>query len=267
MRRTTLVACLVVLGATGAARAGEPELRSASAFVIDADGREILAKHADDVRPIASMTKIFAAIVVRARQLDLGAWTPITDADVRAGAGGAASALYRGQSFRNLDLLHAMLLVSDNRVPTALARSVGLAPDELLAEMNQLAAQLRLEHTRFEDVTGIVGNRSTAREMASALQAALADPVLARILRTRVARIQPKNRARTIEYKSTVGPLWRGRYAIRGGKTGTTEAAGHCMAITAEIGGTTYTMVFLGAPSAGARNRDFDAVARWLARR
>jgi serine-type D-Ala-D-Ala endopeptidase (penicillin-binding protein 7) len=244
-----------------------PRLESPSVVVLDAAGADMLAKHGDDVRPIASMTKIFAAMVVRKHELDLEAWTEITDDDAAAGEGGANTALLRHESFRNVDLLHAMLLVSDNRVPTALARSVGLTAADLLAEMNALAVALGLEHTRFEDVTGILGNRSTAHEMAIAMRKTLEDPVLARIMRTRYARIRSRSERVTIDYKSTVKPLWSKAHRIRGGKTGTTEGAGHCMLITADIGGVAYTMAFLGGGSANSRFLDFAKVAHWLEQR
>src|SRR5213075_263053 len=119
------------------------QLESPSVVILEAGSHhELFAKHADDTRAIASMTKIFAALVLRKHKLDLEAWTEITDEDAKAAEGGAPTRLLRGESFRNLDLLHAMLLVSDNRVPTALARSVGLSERELLDEMNQLAQDM-----------------------------------------------------------------------------------------------------------------------------
>jgi serine-type D-Ala-D-Ala endopeptidase (penicillin-binding protein 7) len=258
-------ALAIVLGLTATARADElPKLESPSVVVVDGEGREVLARHADDVRPIASMTKIFAALVVRARKLDLEAWTEITDVDANAAEGGAPTSLLRGLTFRNIDLLHAMLLVSDNRVPTALARSVGMSQRQLLAEMNALAKKLGLEHTKFDDVTGIGGNKSTAREMAIAMQAVLADPVLARIMRTRYARITSQDGEKTVDYKSTVKPLWDKLYKVRAGKTGTTEDAGHCMLITVEIDGKPYTMTFMGGESANSRFLDFAKVAHHL---
>jgi D-alanyl-D-alanine endopeptidase (penicillin-binding protein 7) len=245
-----------------------PELaqfESPSVVILDAGThRELLAKHADDARAIASMTKIFAALVLRKHDLDLEAWTSITDEDARVAEGGAGTRLLRGESFRNLDLLHAMLLVSDNRVPTALARSVKLSPSELLAEMNALATDLGLDHTKFVDVTGIHDNQSTAREMAIALDLALADPVLAKIMRTRYARITSRSDAVTIDYKSTVLPLWTKGLKIRGGKTGTTDAAGHCMIIGAKIHGHDVVMAFLGGESEGSRFIDFARAVHWL---
>jgi D-alanyl-D-alanine carboxypeptidase len=261
-------AIAIVLLVATSARAESLQLDAPSAVVIDSDsGAVLLDRDADTVRPIASLTKIFVALVVRAHRLDLDGWTRITAEDVRAAAGGAGSALRRGEQFRNLDLLHAMLLVSDNRVPSALARSVGLSPDELRAAMNETAEQLGLGHTHFDDITGIAGNQSTARELATAMREVLRDPVLARIMRTRRAQVTSRSEAVTIEYRTTVGPLWTGRYRIRGGKTGTTEGAGHCMLIGATLGGRLVTIALLGGTSVRSRNADFATLAHWLGSR
>jgi D-alanyl-D-alanine endopeptidase (penicillin-binding protein 7) len=263
--RATLV--LMMFFVTTTAQAERLELESPSVVVLDAtSGDVIFDKDPDAVRPIASLTKIFVALVLRNHELDLDGWTEITDEDAKIAEGGAGTRLLRGETFRNVDLLHAMLLVSDNRVPTALARSVKLSPRELLAEMNALAAKLGLEATEFEDVTGITGNRSTARELAIATRQALRDPVLARIMRTRYARISSQSQAVTIDYKNTVLPLWDKTVKIRGGKTGTTESAGHCMVIGAQIDGRAVTMAFLGGESTSSRFVDFARMVHWLAK-
>jgi D-alanyl-D-alanine carboxypeptidase len=256
----------LLLDATSAG-ADSLQLESPAAVILDSTtGDELYAKSADEPRPIASTTKIFVAMVLREHHLDLDGWTQITDEDARIAEGGAGTRLLRGESFNNLDLLHAMLLVSDNRVPTALARSVKLSPEQLLAEMNDLAESMGLAHTHFTDVTGILGNESTAREMAIAMTRTLADPVLAKIMRTRYARITSRSEAVTIDYKSTVLPLWTKGLHIRGGKTGTTEAAGHCMLIGATVAKRPVVMVFLGGETASSRFVDFAKSVHWLER-
>jgi len=257
-------ALLTVALLAATARADSLQLESPSVVVLDSSGDVLFERDADRVRPIASLTKIFVALVLRKHKLDLDGWSEITDEDAKVADGGAGTRLLRGETFRNVDLLHAMLLVSDNRVPTALARSVKLSPRELLDEMNALAAKLGLAATKFEDVTGITGNRSTARELAIAMQEVLRDPVLARIMRTRYARITSKSEAVTIDYKSTVLPLWNKQFKIRGGKTGTTESAGHCMLIGAQIDDRAVTMAFIGGDSPNSRFLDFARMAHWL---
>lgn len=262
MRIAALVVLLAVAGSAEAA-----PVRSASFLAVDAEsGAELAARAPDDVRPIASLTKLFVAVALRRRGLDLEAWTTITRDDVNASEGGAWSALRVGQTYRNLDLLHAMLLVSDNRVPSALARSLGLSGDDLLAELRDLAKDLDLEHTEFADATGILTNNSTARDLAAILRTALADPVLARILRTRIARITSKSEASTITYKSTVQPLWTDPRRTLAGKTGHTEDAGYCLVIRTKLGSRVVDMVFLGAPSYQSRFADFRRLSASLSR-
>jgi D-alanyl-D-alanine endopeptidase (penicillin-binding protein 7) len=264
----------VVAGPRAAAE-DAPVLASASVVVLDAaTGDELYARHADDARPIASMTKIFVAMAVRKRHLDLDRWTEINFDDAKASAGGARTLLLEGQAFRNRDLLYAMLLSSDNRVPSALARSVGLSNDELIEQLGHVAGDLGLSHTRFEDATGIRGNESTAREMALALRETLRDPLLARIMTTRHAQVVSRSEQITASYTSTVQPLWdphpkpkakaKAKAKILGGKTGHTDGAGYCLLIEAEIGKRVVVMAFLGGKTADARFADFARIVAWL---
>lgn len=260
------VTIAVLLLATSAR--AEPALASPSVAVLDAaTGDTLFARGADDVRPIASMTKIFAAMAIRQRKLDLERWTEINFDDAVASAGGVRTLLLEGQAFKNRDLLHAMLLSSDNRTPSALARSVGLSNRELIDRMGHVAADLGLTHTRFDDATGILGNASTAREMALALRETLRDPLLARVMTTRHATVTSRSGGVTAEYTSTVAPLWNDHLKVRGGKTGHTEAAGYCLIIEVELGKRTVVIALLGGETSEARFRDLDALVAWLSSR
>ena len=235
-------------------------------MVLDAEtGAEIFAKDADDTRPIASTTKIFVAMVVRKRTIDLDAWTEITAGDARHARGGARTRLDVGRKFRNRDLLRAMLMASDNRAPTALARATGLDPDELVAAMNALASELHLKHTKFTDPSGLHGNASTAREMAIALRAALEDKLLREIMGDEFVTVYSKDRNAKIGYGSTNQPLIARKYDVVGGKTGFTKPAGYCFITAARFDGREMLLAFLGATSKAARWEDFNRVASWLA--
>jgi D-alanyl-D-alanine endopeptidase (penicillin-binding protein 7) len=244
-----------------------PEIQSKAMVVLDAEtGREIHAKAADEVRPIASTTKIFVAMVVRRRGLPLDGWTEINRVDVESARGGARTRLDYRESFRNRDLLRAMLIASDNRAPTALGRAVGLAPRRLVAAMNKLAKDLRLVRTRFVDPSGLRGNQSTAREMAIALRAALEDKVLREIMATPEVTILSKDRSVRVDYHTTNLPLAMSKYHVIGGKTGFTTPAGYCYITAAELSGRRVVAAFLGAPGKLARFADFNRVAAWMER-
>jgi D-alanyl-D-alanine endopeptidase (penicillin-binding protein 7) len=242
-----------------------PDIKSAAAIVLDAStGAEVFGKQADEVRAIASTTKIFVAMAVRKKKIALDAWTEITSDDVKASAGGSRTRLDRGQQFKNHDLLRAMLMSSDNRAPTALGRSAGMSRDQLIAAMNAVAKDLGLKKTRFTDSSGLRGNVSTAREMALALRAALRDDVLAGIMATPSYTIKSRSGYASITYGSTNQPLVAGAYHVKGGKTGYTKAAGYCYITGAEIAGRNYLLAFLGAEGKATRFADFGRVAAWL---
>lgn len=245
---------------------GKPNVQAGGAIVLDADnGAEYFAKDADEVRHIASTTKIFVAMVARKKKIDLEALTEIIMVDARHARGGARTRLEIRHKFRNVDLLKAMLIASDNRAPTALGRAVGLDPKQLVAEMNLLAKELGLVKTTFTDPSGLNGNTSTAREMAIAMVRAMKDPLLAEIMGTQVTTIRSvHSRPRSITYTNTNKSQLSQKFPVTGGKTGFTNEAGYCLLITATMAGRNVAMVFLGTREKLTRFGDFNRVAKWF---
>lgn len=262
---------LSVILAPGQAGAGEAEglaVSSERVVVMDrASGDVLYAKNERTIAGIASTTKIFVALVVRQRGLDLDGTTAITKEDRDYARGGARTRLNVGQSFTNHDLLRAMLIASDNRAPTALGRAVGLSPKQLIAAMNKLARELGLADTAFTDPSGLRGNESSAHDMALAFKAALEDAVLVEIMGTRDATVRAtRKKAKPIHYHNTNQPLHGDTYQVFAGKTGYTRKAGYCLLTAARIDGRDVIMVFLGGEKKSTRFRDFYQVAKWLDR-
>ncbi len=256
----------VIVGVlAGHAAAEGPEVKSKAVAVIDAEtGAEIFGKNADEIRAIASTTKIFVAMAVRKKGIDLDGWTEITRVDVKQARGGARTRLDIRRVFRNKDLLRAMLMASDNRAPSALGRAAGMSLDELIAAMNEVAKDLHLKRTKFTDVTGLRGNVSTAREMAIALRAALKDDVLREIMNDDFEVIVGKGGKPKIPYGNTNQALLARKYDVIGGKTGYTQAAKYCFITGAKFKGREVMMVFLGAGAKATRFADFNRVAAWI---
>lgn len=243
---------------------GLPNVRSASAFVFDLErGALLYAKNPDVEREIASTGKIFVALVVLERGLDLAAMTAITDADKEQAGGGARSRLQLGARFTNRDLLAAMLIGSDNRAPTALGRAVGLDPEQLTAAMTKRAREMGLKHTRFTGPCGLRSNWSTAREMVKALAVALDNPVIAELMATRSLEVGSPDLRRMIHYNNT-NRLLRGSDEVIGGKTGFNTAAGYCLITATRFRGRRLGMAFLGADGKLTRFADYHRVRDWL---
>ena len=88
----------------------------------------LFQKNPDEVRPIASISKLMAMLVVLEHKLDLSGKSTINESDAKLAARGAKSRLLTGMTLSNRDLLHAALMASDNRAVLALGRVVGLTP-------------------------------------------------------------------------------------------------------------------------------------------
>ena len=245
---------------------GLPNVQSESAIVIDVDtGKLHFGKNPDRVRHIASTGKIFLALAVRRRGLDLASVTTITMDDVDSARGGARTRLDVGEAYTGRDLLHAMLVASDNRATTALGRAVGLDRAGLIAEMNAVAADLGLTRTTFTDASGLNGNLSTAREMAIGMRAVLDDPVLAEVIATKFTSINrvSHRKPRVLHYANTNRTLHRASYHSLGGKTGYTNEAGYCLVTASRVGGKRLAFIFLGSRGELTRYGDFTRVWTW----
>lgn len=252
---------------------GKPNVQSHQGIVIDLDTEEVLwARQADVVRPIASVSKLLAAIVVLEKGIDLDAKQTMSDVDERVGRRGAHSRLLRGYTVTNRDLLHAAMLGSDNRAVSAMGRSIGLDAAAFAAAMTQKARDMGLKHTRFGDPTGLNSqNVSTAREVVGMLRYALDNETLSAILRTHEytakfsAGKAPKARAGEIVYRSTNRLLRGSTYKIYGGKTGYTDPAKYCFVVAGELdAGRRVAMAFLNGAGELTRFGDFRRVAGYL---
>lgn len=244
---------------------GLPNIISEAAYVMDLDtGALIYAKNPDKPREIASTGKIFVAMAVRARGIDLVGATEITTADRDSAMGGARSRLRVGSKVHNRDLLAAMLIGSDNRACTALGRAVGLDAAGLVKAMGAIAHDLGLRHTKFKDPAGLDGNVSTAREMARAFAHALDDPLIAEVAGTPIYDVTT-DRGRRIRYRNT-NHLIHHDSEVFAGKTGFTNGARYCLLVAAEINGRRLVMVFLGGDGKETRFADYRRMRTWLTR-
>jgi D-alanyl-D-alanine endopeptidase (penicillin-binding protein 7) len=246
---------------------GRPNIQAQAAVIVDlASGGDYYARNPDAVRPIASISKLMAAIVAVDGGMKLDGTTTITAADAQMASRGARSRLVPGTTLTNLDLLHAALIASDNRAVPALGRAIGLNPTQMAEAMTKKARSLGLLHTEFKDPTGLDdGNVSTPREIVRMLKVALANPTLAEILKKpKYVAVPVGGRRGPIEYTNTDHLVRSGHWQILGGKTGYTDIARYCLVVAAKVGNRDVAMAFLGAEGKLTRFGDFTRAADWL---
>jgi len=224
---------------TGAVRAtASPGIRSAAAIVADLNtGQVLYSQEADQARPVASLTKLMAALVLIESGLDLNVAQTIIKADHRLVKRGAPSRLRSGCTYTHRDLLHAALMVSDNVATVALGRSMCWTPEAFAHRMTLRAAEMGLSHTRFTDPTGLdAGDVSTAREMLTILRAVLNQPILQATCQKELYVVIPVGgKGHPILYRHTDAYIRRHPWDILGAKTGYTHPAQYCLAIGAAL--------------------------------
>jgi D-alanyl-D-alanine endopeptidase (penicillin-binding protein 7) len=239
-------------------------------LVVDLDTDALLyEKDADAVRPIASISKLFGALVLLEEcKLDPAALHEMSPSNRDAARGGDKTKLTTGWSYTHRDLLHAALMRSDNRALPALAEACGLEPPQFAARMTARAQKLGLVKTFFKEPDGLSPeNVSTAREVLVALRAALKLPQLTEIMEKPeyVITAHKAERSREIRIKNTDRLLSKNLAQILGGKTGYTDIARYCLAVAARtFEGRNIGMVFLGAEGKETRFADFTRVIKWI---
>ena len=251
-----------------AALSAPPNLGARVAFVQDLDSGEVLLSHrGDEVHAIASISKLMALRTIVMNGLAWDGTTTMVSSDKMLTKGGARSRLIEGRAYRNIDLVHAALLGSDNRAVLALGRSVGLDANALAAAMTANGRALGLGRTSFLDPTGINhGNRSTAREIVQILKAVLGTPILGKIPSVATWKTAAKERSGIpLAYRNTNALVHHKTRLVLAGKTGFNSAAGWCVATAIQLpSGRTVAIIVLGTDTKYTRFRDSYRLEKWV---
>ena len=221
----------------------------------DSTGQVLMAKDADAVVPIASITKLMTAMVVLDAGLDPDEQLRIVRADGDASLQ-RHSLLADGVAVSRGALLQLALLPSENRAAAALARTY---PGGSAAFQQALQAKIRhlgLHRTTLLDPVGSSpANTSTASEVAKIVAAAARYPDIARITSHPQASVAVNGKLRTLR---NTNPLVGGKgWDIVLSKTGSSHEAGSCLTMRMRSGGKHVTVVLLDAD--GAQRRSLDA--------
>lgn len=218
------------------------KLKAHSALVQDADTLDILfARNADEVRPVASITKLMAALVIVDAGLSMEDIITIRESD-RQSASEMPPRLPAGANLTRHDLLHLALVASENTAAKALARTFPGGMEAFVEAMNRKAGNIGMKDARFVEPTGISeGNVSSARDLVRLVQAVSQRPLLRKI--STEAKYQAAGRS----FRNTNMLVGRPQWQILVSKTGTTRLAGDCLVMMVTLEGRNLAIVVLNA--------------------
>lgn len=243
---------------------GDPELRSASALVIDSEGNVVYGKDANTVRPIASITKLMTAMVVLDSGLDLAEKITVTreDRDLIRLTG---SRLEYGASLSRREMILLALMSSENRAASVLARNYPGGSDNFITHMNRKAQSLGMTHSRFADAAGLrAENVATARDLALMVEAAESYPLITEATTTTRLEVRPYRGRGPLTYGNTNRLLKNASWDIELSKTGYINEAGRCLVMQANIEGEDVSIVLLNSFGKLTPFGDSNRLRKWM---
>ena len=239
-----------------------PDIRAAAAIVFNpVTGQVIYEENSQDKRSIASITKVMTALVYLEDNPDLNTEITIERSDVYA-----ASTTYLKAKDRITasELLHLLLIPSDNAAARALARTSHGGLASFVERMNEKAIELGLQNTSFADPSGLNANNvSSAFDLSHLITVAASDERIASIMRTPTYTVATNRRM--IPIHSTNHIVMNGDVEVMAGKTGFITKSGYCLATLLRLPqGNPVAVVVLGATSNNGRFWETRHLFSWL---
>ena len=253
MIRSFMLCMLLLLAVPASAKAEDMQLYAQSAVLMDGDsGRILFGKNEQEVRAMASTTKIMTCILVLEN----------TDpSDTAVASENAAMqpkvhlGVQKGDTFYVRDLLYSLMLESHNDAAVILAEKTAGSVEAFAEKMNQKAEEIGCSDTHFVTPNGLDDEDAGGEHATTAAD-------LARILRYCIMQSPKKDafleitRTKTYEFSDVEQKRHYSCYnhnafldMMEGaltGKTGFTGKAGYCYVGALESEGRTFVVALLG---------------------
>ncbi len=253
-----IVFCLIILCIFNV-KASEIAPNAKAAILIDPDSKKILyEKNIYDEVSIASLTKMMGLILIfeRIESGDIKYTDKVVASSNAANMGGSQIWLSEGEELTVDELLKGIIMASANDGIVAMAEYVGGTEENFVKMMNEKAKELKLLHTNFVNPTGLdeKGHYSSAYDLA--------------IIASELMKHQDVFKYTTLyeDYlrKDTDNKFWlvntnkllKSYKGVDGLKTGMTDNAGYCMAVTAKRGDMRILAIVLGEKEGKIRNKE-----------
>ena len=243
----------------------QQQIASGSGLVVDLKTNQVLfSSNPDRVAPIASVTKLMAAMVVLDAKLPMEQQLPVIIRDV-AEMRGVYSRVRIGSEISRRDMLQLALMSSENRATASLAHHYPGGVPAFVAAMNAKARALGMHHSRFVEPTGLSqDNLSSANDLVKLLKASQQYPLIGQFSTTGEKTAYFRKPAYTLGFRNTNRLVYKPDWSIQLTKTGFTNAAGHCLVMRTHMDGRPVAFVVLDAFGKYTHMADANRLKKWL---
>src|SRR5262249_48552758 len=240
------------------------DVRAAAAIIYNPETNQVLwEENSQAQRSIASITKMMTAVVFMEINPDLTQPVTVARSDVFQAS---TTRLRADDHVTTDDLMHLLLIASDNAAARALARISPFGSQGFVGRMNEKAEELGLHSTHYADPSGLLSdNVSSAYDMARLIAHVSSDDRIASIMRTPEYTFYTGSN-RPVTFHSTKHRLGRSDVDVLAGKTGFITAAGYCLATLLRLPSSNQqvAVVVLGARSNASRFMETENLFTWL---
>ena len=202
-----------------------------STVLMDMDSLNVIySNNMNDVRSVASISKIMTAIVAIENK-DVNDVVTIGEEITKAYGSGVY--IKQGEEITLESLLYGLMLRSGNDAALAIANYVGGSVDNFVTMMNKKAVEIGMKNSKFNNPHGLDengGNLSTAYDMALLTSYAMKNETYRKIVSTKKYILRTN-----MNYYSWINKnkLLHSHDYITGGKTGFTDIAKRTLVTTA----------------------------------
>lgn len=215
-------------------------------------GKILFEENSDVALPMASITKLMGLILTgeALEKGDIKIDEKISCSEYAKSMGGSEIWLKAGEEMTVEELLKAVMIVSANDAMMVLAEKIAATEDAFVQMMNEKAKDLGLENTNFKNAVGFdeENHYTCARDI---VKMAVELQKYPDILKYATIWLDSLRNGETMLVNTN--RLVRFYEGTTGLKTGTTEAAGHCLCATAEKNNLQLCAVVLGCKTSDGR--------------
>jgi len=217
----------------------EAKVTAQSWLVADGDGRIIQSENTNEVRSIASITKLMTAMVILDAKQDL---------DEKIG------------QYTRGELIQLAIVHSDNQAAKNLCQYYTHGYNMCVTMMNRKAYSLGLSQTKFTDSTGLgVFNVSTAEELVTLVREAQNYPLI--VESSKMSQVKIKVKKKWLIFNNT-NPIIGKRHDFIVSKTGYIRASGGCIVMMLDTDIGRRIVVVLGSKSTKTRIPEAEFLAK-----